>query len=73
MVVFRDAMLFRQTVSYLLDQHVVDYPYSLKEPKEFRIYGILGLYTINTLWIIAPCFSFVWAHRQIKELLKEKK
>lgn len=65
LVVFRDAGLFRQTVSYLLDQHVANYPYSIQH-NLYRNFAVAGLYTINGLWIIAPMFTIIWAFKQIK-------
>ena len=50
LVVFRDAGLFRQTVSYLLDQHVAGYPYSIQH-ELYGKFAVAGLYTINGLWI----------------------
>ena len=68
-ILFRDAMLLRQTFSYLTDQHIDNYPFSnISKNNGFgwKRESIIGLYTINSIWIIAPFTTFIWAYINFK-------
>ena len=69
-IIFRDAMLFRQTFSYMSDQHLENYPFSFRNssgdfPNAFRPLAIGGLWFINGIWLIAPITSLFWAWREL--------
>merc|ERR1712150_254021 len=74
---FRDATLWRETVEYMLDHHQKGYPYTIKN-MHYRQHAIVCLWTVNILWLVAPCLTVIWAYQQIVEskvenLISEKK
>ena len=64
-VVFRDATLFRETVEYLWNHHRLNYPYTCHDP-EYRSHGIIILWLVNVLWLIAPLLTIYWAALSLK-------
>jgi hypothetical protein len=63
-VVFRDATLWRETVEYLWDHHRKGYPHTVQD-EALRPHGIILLYLVNFLWLVAPLASCVWAYYQL--------
>jgi hypothetical protein len=63
-VLFRDATLFRETVEYLCDMHVKGYPFTISDPRYHR-HGIICLWLVNIVWLIAPVLSPIWTYFQI--------
>mgnify|MGYP003385166480 FL=1 len=63
-VVFRDATLWRETVEYLWDHHRKGYPHTVQD-EAYRAHGVILLYLVNFLWLIAPILSCVWAYFQL--------
>lgn len=59
-VVFRDATLWRETMEYMLQHHVGNYPHTTTDIA-LRPHAIGLLWAINGLWLIAPLISLLWA------------
>ena len=72
-VLFRDAMLFRQNFSYLTDQHMENYIYSLSHEFGYRNESIAVLYLINAIWSIAPVTTAIWVFSTIEERITTMK
>ena len=64
-VVFRDATLFRETVEYMWNHHRLNYPHTCHDPN-YRMHGIIILWLVNVLWLIAPLLTVYWAFHQSK-------
>lgn len=71
-LLFRDACLWRETIDYMFDQHLNEYPFTLSEPKYLRNHAIIALWSVNLMWLVVPPFTVVWAFQQFTSLLKEK-
>ena len=63
-VIFRDATLFRETVEYMWDHHHKDYIYTTTD-EVYRIHGIVCLWLVNGIWLIAPIVSLFWGYNMI--------
>merc|ERR1712083_82915 len=69
LLIFRDATLFRETVEYFYFHHRTGYADTVGGLKcthpisdlALRPHGIANLWTVNVIWLIAPCLSMIWA------------
>lgn len=67
-VLFRDATLWRETVEYLWDHYRKGYPYTT-DLVGYRTHAIACLWTVNIIWLVAPCISSLWTYNCIIELI----
>jgi hypothetical protein len=72
-VMFRDATLFRETIEYFWDHHRKGYPYTTTN-LDYRRHGIICLWLVNIIWVVAPCVTVFWVYNIIFEAeISEKK
>lgn len=71
-VVFRDATLWRETVEYMWDHHRHGYPHTIADP-DYRTHGIVLLWLVNIIWLIAPLSTPIWAYNVMMHSKTNKK
>lgn len=65
-ILFRDATLWRETVEYMWDHHRKHYPHST-DLAEYRGHAIACLWTVNIVWLVAPCVTVAWVLNVVSE------
>ena len=70
-LLFRDACLWRETVEYMMDQHLNDYPFTISQPTYLRKHAIFALWSVNFMWLTVPLFTVVWTFQQITHFVQQ--